>query len=72
VEKRSDSLETKGINNPGQLEFEKDVRPHQVHGRVAAVIPRVGLIKILAMDLVGFQGDRPLVLDRYRPCEVQA
>lgn len=72
VEKRSESLETKGINNPGQLEFEKDVRPEQVHGQVAAVIPRVGLVKILAMDLVGFQGDRPLVLDRYRPCEVQA
>jgi signal peptidase I len=72
VEKRKDSLETKGINNPGQLEFEKNVRPEQVHGMVAAVIPRVGLIKIVAMDLVGFQGDRPLVLDRYRPCEVQA
>lgn len=72
VEKRGDSLETKGINNPGQLEFEKDVRPHQVHGRVAAVIPRVGLIKILAMDLAGFSGDTPLVLDRYRPCEVRA
>lgn len=72
VQKYNDSLETKGINNPGQLDFEKDVRPHQIHGKVSATIPRVGVLKILAMDIAGFQGDRPLVLDRYEPCEVEA
>lgn len=72
VKKNKDHLETKGINNPGQLDFEKNVKPDQVHGKVFLTIPRVGLIKILAMDLVGFNGDRPLVLDSYRPCTVKA
>lgn len=72
VDKQSDYLETKGINNPGQLEFEKNVRPDQVHGTVLFKIPRVGLVKILAMDFVGFSGDRPFVFDRYSPCEVEA
>lgn len=72
IRKYSDHLETKGINNPGQLDFEKDVRPDQIHGKVFFRIPRIGLIKILAMDLVGFNGDAPLVLDRYRQCRVKA
>ncbi|MFB6115262.1 MAG: hypothetical protein ABEK04_03140 [Candidatus Nanohalobium sp.] len=72
VKKESSYLETKGINNPGQLEFEKNVRPDQIHGKVFFRIPRVGLIKILAMDFVGFNGDQPLVLDSYRSCSVQA
>lgn len=72
VKKHSSTLETKGINNPSQLEFEQDVRPEQIHGRVSGVIPRVGLLKILAMDFVGFNGDRPFVFDRYEPCKVEA
>lgn len=72
VQKRDSDLETKGINNPSQLEFEQDVTPEQIHGRVSGVIPRVGLVKILAMDFVGFNGDRPFVFDRYEPCEVEA
>ena len=72
VKKHEDNLETKGINNPSQLEFEQDVTPEQIHGRVSGVIPRIGLVKILAMDFVGFNGDRPFVFDRYEPCEVKA
>ena len=72
VDKQTEYLETKGINNPGQLEFEKNVRPFQVHGTVLFKIPKVGLIKILAMDFVGFSGDRPFVFDRYSACEVEA
>lgn len=72
VNKQTEYLETKGINNPGQLDFEKNVRPSQVHGTVFFKIPRVGLIKILAMDFVGFSGDRPFVFDRYSACEVEA
>lgn len=72
VKKESNHLETKGINNPGQLEFEKHVKPDQIHGKVFFKIPRIGLIKILAMDFVGFNGDRPLALDSYRQCTVQA
>ncbi|AOV94757.1 hypothetical protein AQV86_02420 [Nanohaloarchaea archaeon SG9] len=72
VKKHETDLETKGINNPSQLEFEQDVRPEQVHGKVFFKIPRVGILKILAMDFVGFNGDRPFIFDRYRPCEVEA
>lgn len=73
VEKKyEDSLETKGINNPSQLDFEKDVRPEQIHGKVSFVIPRIGLLKIVAMDLVGFNGGEPLKLENSQLCEVRA
>lgn len=61
-------LETKGDNNARQLPFEKNVAPEQVHGTSLFVIPRVGGLKLLAMDLVGFNGDRPLVIDSYPTC----
>ena len=68
VEKNDDYVETRGDANERQLDFESDVRPFQIHGTTALKIPRLGVVKILAMDLVGFQGDKPLVIDRYRPC----
>lgn len=68
IEKGESSLQTKGDANNAQLDFESDVRPFQIHGTTAFKIPRLGVVKILAMDLVGFQGDKPLVIDRYRPC----
>jgi len=72
IRKYEDSLETKGINNPGQLDFEKDVRPEQIHGKVKFTVPRVGLIKIVAMDLIGFNGGTPLTLENSKGCEVKA
>jgi signal peptidase I len=68
IEKNEDSLQTKGDYNNAQLDFESDIRPFQVHGTTAFKIPRLGVVKILAMDLVGFQGDKPLVIDRYDTC----
>ena len=67
TEKRNDSLETKGDNNPQQLEFEEDIRPEQIHGKVFFRIPKVGAVKLVAMDFVGLTG-RPLVIDSYRGC----
>ncbi|MFB6180997.1 MAG: hypothetical protein ABEJ93_03905 [Candidatus Nanohalobium sp.] len=72
IRKENSSLETKGINNPGQFDFEKDVRPDQVYGKVFFVIPRVGLLKIGAMDLAGLNGGKPLVLDTSQSCSVKA
>ncbi len=71
VGKDADSLETRGDNNVAQLDFEKDVKPEQVHGRVLFSIPRIGGLKILVMDLVGFGGDRPLVVDAYPQCDIR-
>jgi signal peptidase I len=68
VEKNEDSLETRGDANEGQLDFESDVRPFQVHGKAFFKVPLVGALKILAMDFVGFQGDKPFVFDVYRTC----
>lgn len=69
VEKNDDYLQTRGDNNRQQLSFEDRVEPDQVHGKVLFPIPRIGGLKILLMDLVGFSGDQPLVIDRYPTCQ---
>ena len=68
IEKNDDYVETMGDNNPGQLEFEDHVRLDQIHGTVAVEIPRIGLLKILLMDLLGYSGDQPFVLDNTPSC----
>ena len=68
IEKESDSVQTKGDANNRQLDFESDVRPFQIYGTTMFKIPRVGAIKLVAMDLVGFNGDKPLALDNTRTC----
>lgn len=72
IEKNTDHLETQGDNNQGQLEFERNVTPDQIYGTTAFKIPRVGLVKLLAMDIVGFSGDAPLILDAVENCQVRA
>ena len=67
IEKRNNSLETKGDNNPRQLDFEKDIRPEQVYGKVFFKIPKIGAVKLIAMDLAGLTGD-PLTIDSYSGC----
>lgn len=66
--KTEDHVETKGDNTRGQHEFEKNIRPDQIYGEAAFSIPRVGLVKILAMDILGYSGDRPLVIDNTPSC----
>lgn len=68
VRKNNRSLETLGDANSGQLEFEREVRPYQIHGKVFFKIPRLGLIKLYAMDLAGYAGDRPLAIDNTPSC----
>ncbi len=68
VEKRDDSLETLGDNNPQQIEFERNIRPDQIQGTVFLRIPRIGLVKILAMDFLGLSGDQPFVFDNTPTC----
>jgi len=67
VEKREDSLATKGDANPDQLDFEKDIKPEQVHGRIFFRIPKIGGVKLVAMDLIGATGD-PLRVDTFGSC----
>ena len=68
IDKKPDRLETKGDANKQQLDFESDVRPFQIYGTTAFKIPRVGAIKLLIMDLVGFQGDKPFIIDNMNSC----
>ncbi|WP_347721611.1 signal peptidase I [Candidatus Nanohalococcus occultus] len=72
IEKNQDYLETKGDNNNQQLSFETNVTPEQVHGTSLFVIPRIGGLKLLVMDLVGFNGDQPFVVDSYPSCTERA
>lgn len=68
VVKNEGSLETRGDNTGGQNEFEKDISPDQVYGKAFLRIPRIGLVKLLAMDVTGVKGDKPLALDRIPEC----
>jgi len=68
IEKNNDYVETKGDNNKAQIEFESRVRPGQIHGKTFFRIPRLGLVKILAMDFIGFSGDQPFVFDSTPTC----
>lgn len=68
VLKRNDSLETRGDNTRGQNDFEKDISTDQIHGTAFFRVPRVGLIKLAAMDITGLEG-QPLVFDSIPKCE---
>lgn len=68
TEKHEKYLETQGDNNDRKLHFEKHVEPQQIHGTSMFVIPRIGGLKLLIMDLVGFNGDKPLVVDSFPTC----
>lgn len=68
--KHDDYLETKGDNNEGQLEFEKRVEPRQVHGTAVASVPKIGLVKLFTMDVLGLSGagDAFLEIDSIPQC----
>lgn len=68
VEKHDNSFETMGDANTGQIEFERNVTADQVYGKQVFKIPRLGLLKLVTMDLLGLQGDQPLVLDATPSC----
>ena len=68
VEKEENHLETKGDNNNAQIEFESNIKPEQVEGNMFLRIPRIGLLKILAMDFVGYSGDQPFAFDNTPAC----
>ena len=53
ISKDENSVATKGDNNPEQLEFEKDIRPENIHGRVFFIIPKIGMVKLAPMDFMG-------------------
>jgi|GEM_PF-288824 hypothetical protein len=47
------TYQTKGDNNLGQLEFEKNISKEQIKGKVIFIIPKLGYIKIGLMKLLG-------------------
>lgn len=68
VERNDDYVETLGDANSGQLEFETRVEPDQIHGKVFFKVPRLGLVKLWTMDLMGYAGDKPFVIDNTPSC----
>lgn len=68
IEKNENYVQTRGDNTRGQHEFEKRVEPDQIHGKSIFSIPRVGLVKILAMDVLGYSGDKPFEIDNTPDC----
>lgn len=46
------TFQTKGDANPGQLNFEKNIRPEQIHGKKIMIIPYLGWVKIGIMEYV--------------------
>lgn len=71
--KNQDYLETKGDNNNGQLEFEERVEPEQIHGVAVASVPKIGMVKLLTMDILGLTGpnDGFMQLDKTPQCSVR-
>ena len=53
VEINSDgTFQTKGDANSGQLSFEKQIHPDQIHGRQIAMVPMLGWVKIGMNELI--------------------
>jgi len=71
IEKDEDSLETRGDNTIGQNDFEQDIQPEQVYGTSLFKIPKVGMVKLLAVDLAGLGGGLPLIPDTVPRCSVK-
>ena len=46
------TFQTQGDANPGQLEFEKKIYPEQIQGRVIMMVPYLGWIKLIIMEVV--------------------
>ena len=71
--KHDDYLETQGDNNNRQLEFEKKVEPEQIHGVAVGSIPRLGMVKIATIDLLGLSGpnDSFMMFDSIPDCNVR-
>ncbi len=63
----------KGDNTEAQQEFEERIEPDQVHGKTVLRVPRVGLLKILAIDFTGYgdPGNQPFTFDTTQRCTMQ-
>jgi len=70
VETGDDYVGAQGDNNPEQQEFEKRIEPEQIHGKTVLKIPRLGLIKLLAVDITGFgdESNQPFRFDSTDRC----
>lgn len=73
VIKNEDYLETRGDNNNGQLEFEKRVEPEQIHGVAVTSVPRIGMVKLVTIDILGLSGpqDAFFAIDSIPQCTIR-
>jgi hypothetical protein len=47
------TYQTKGDNNPGQLQYESSVKKSQIQGKVIFVVPKLGWFKVIISKIVG-------------------
>ena len=71
IDANADLVETKGDNNEGQLDFEREVTPDQVHGVAVGSVPKLGLVKLLTLDVLGLSGpnDSQFKIDSIPTCQ---
>jgi signal peptidase len=46
------TLQTQGDANAGQLEFERHISPQQIEGKVIMIVPYLGWVKLVIMDIM--------------------
>lgn len=48
--------QTKGDNNPAQLEIEKNIKYDEIIGKVIFIIPKIGYLKLIFTKIIGISG----------------
>lgn len=77
IETHPDYVETQGDNVPVQQDFEKRITEEQIHGVMKFRVPKIGMVKLLAMDIAGIgsdnanpgAGNAPLAIDAIPRCQ---
>jgi len=73
IETEDDYIGARGDNTETQQEFEERIEQDQIHGTAVFKLPRVGILKILAIDITGYgePGNQPLQFNSQYGCTAE-